>query len=94
MFAPPMILSMAAARSIGAFRSNAMVHGALRGVTPAMAGILLAAAIALWKTFVHSFWPASVAMLAILVVLIARRILPFFILVGGGVTMLVFANLR
>jgi chromate transporter len=94
MFAPPLILSLAAARSMEAFRSNALIHGALHGVTPAIAGILAAAAVALWKTSVHGIWPAAVAVIATVVLLLARRILPFFILVGGGVAMLLLTKLR
>ncbi len=93
MFAPPMILSLAAGRSMQEFRSNVMIQGALHGITPAMAGILAAAAVALWKTSVHSVWPASIAIAATVVLLLARRILPLFILIGGGITMLLIARL-
>lgn len=94
MFAPPMILSLVAGRSMQAFRSNVMIQGALHGVTPAMAGILAAAAVALGKTSVHSVWPALIAIAATVVLLLARRILPLFVLIGGGVAMLLIARLR
>jgi chromate transporter len=94
MFAPPLILSLVAGRSTDAFRSNATIHGALRAVTPAMVGILAAAAIALWKTSVHGVWPATVAIAATFVILCARRILPLVILVAGGLAMLAIARLR
>ena len=94
MFAPPMILSLLAGRSLEAFRSNVMIQGALHGVTPAMVGILAAAAIALWKTSVHGIWPAAIAAVATLVLLLAHRILPLFVLVGGGVATLLIERLR
>lgn len=94
MFAPPMILSLLAGRSLSAFRSNVMIQGALHGVTPAMVGILAAAAIALWKTSVHGVGPAAIATAATLVLLLNRRILPLFVLVGGGVATLLMARLR
>jgi chromate transporter len=94
MFAPPMALSLAAGRSLEAFRSNAMIQGALRGVTPAMVGIMAAAAIALWKTSVNGLWPAAVATASTLVLLSNRRIMPVFVLIGGGIASISIANLR
>ncbi len=94
MFAPPMILSVVAGRSLEAFRSNEMIQGALRGVTPAMVGILVAAAIALWRTSVHGIGPAAIASVAVLVLVLSRRILPLFVLIGGGLAALAIAKLK
>ena len=93
MFAPPMVLSLAAGRSLEAFRSNAMIQGALRGVTPAMVGIMAAAAIALWKTSVNGLWPAAVATVSTVILLSNRRIMPLFVLIGGCVASMAIANL-
>jgi chromate transport protein ChrA len=71
-----------------------MIQGALHGVTPAMVGILAAAAIALWKTSVHGIWPAAIAVAATLVLLSARRILPLFVLVGGGIASIAITKIR
>ncbi len=94
MFAPPMLLSLAAGRSMEAFRSNVMIQGALHGVKPAMVGILAAATVALWKTSVHGFWPAAIATVATLVLLIDRRIMPLFVLLGGGLASMAIAKIR
>jgi len=94
MFAPPMLLSLAAGRSMQAFHSNVIIQGALRGVTPAMVGILAAAAVALWKTSVHGIWPAAIATVATLVLLIDRRIMPLFVLIGGGFASMTIAMIR
>lgn len=85
MFAPPMLLSLAAGRSLEAFRSNPMIRGALHGVTPAMVGILGAAAIALCKTFIHNIGSATIAVVATLLLVFARRTAPLIVLLAGGV---------
>ena len=77
-----------------AFHSNVIIQGALRGVTPAMVGILAAAAVALWKTSVHGIWPAAIATVATLVLLIDRRIMPLFVLIGGGFASMTIAMIR
>lgn len=93
MFTPPMVLSLFAGRSLKAFQTNPLVQGALRGITPAMAGILAAAAVALWRTSVHGIAAAIVALAAV-VILIRWRILPLFVLIAGGIAMLASAPLK
>jgi len=88
MFTPPMVLSLFAGRSLKAFQTNVTVQGALRGITPAVSGILAAAAVALWRTSVHGVGAAMIAVVAI-AILVRWRILPFFVLASGGVAMLV-----
>jgi chromate transporter len=94
MFAPPMLLSLAAGRSLEAFRSNPMIRGALHGVTPAMVGILGAAAIALCKTSIHNIGSATIAVVAALLLVIARRTAPLIVLLGGGIATSAIAWLR
>ena len=91
MFTPPMILSILAGRSLKAFQTNQLVQGALHGITPALSGILAAAAVALWRTSVHGIAPAIIAITAGLI-LIKWRILPFVVLAAGGIAMLVIAH--
>jgi chromate transporter len=88
MFTPPLVLSLFAGRSLKTFRGNLFVQGALRGITPAMAGILAAAAVALWRTSVHGISPAVIAIIAGIILMTTRRILPFFVLAAGGIVML------
>jgi chromate transport protein ChrA len=84
MFAPPMLLSLAAGRSLEAFRANAMIRGALHGVTPAMVGLLGPAAVALCKTSIHDIWSAAIAVVATLVLVFACRTSPLIVLLAGG----------
>ncbi len=93
MFTPPMVLSLFAGRSLKAFHTNPLVQGALHGITPALAGILAAAAVALWRTSAHGVAGAIVA-LAATVILIRWRIFPLFVLVAGGLAMLASAPLK
>lgn len=91
MFAPPLVLSLLAGRSLQSFHANPLVQGALRGITPAMSGILAAAAVALWRTSVHGVAPALVAVVAA-AILIKWRVAPLFVLVAGGVALLAIAH--
>jgi chromate transporter len=84
MFIPPFLLAVAAGRSLSAFRANRVIQGALRGVSPAVVGIIAAAAIALWRTSVHSYVAGAVALAALLVLVAFRRISPLAALAAGG----------
>jgi chromate transporter len=61
IFGPPFVLAVATARSIEAFRASRLVSGALRGVSPAVVGIIAAAAYALTRSTVHSWFGAGLA---------------------------------
>jgi len=91
MFTPPLVLSLLAGRSLEAFQTNTRVQGALRGITPAMVGILAAAAVALWRTSVHGITAGMVAVIAS-TVLVRWRLLPVFVLVAGGLVTLGLAH--
>ena len=45
MFGPPFVLSVVAGRSVEAFHSSSAVRGFLRGVSPAVVGVIGAAAV-------------------------------------------------
>jgi chromate transporter len=89
MFAPPFVLALAAGRSLVAFRANRVIQGALKGVAPAVVGIIVAAAIALWRTSVHSYVGGVVAMAALVVLVAFRRVSPLVALASGGVVFIV-----
>ncbi len=84
MFAPPFVLALAAGRSLAAFRANRVIQGALKGVAPAVVGIIVAAAYALWRTSVHSYVGGAVALAALLVLVAFRRVSPLVALASGG----------
>jgi chromate transporter len=89
MFAPPFVLALAAGRSLAAFRANRIIQGALKGVAPAVVGIIVAAAIALWRTSVHSYLGGAVALAALVVLVAFRRVSPLAALASGGVVFVV-----
>ncbi len=63
VFAPPTALAYLVARSLEAFRQSALVSGFLRGVAPAVVGIMAAGAIALGRASVHA-WPEAAILTA------------------------------
>jgi len=60
VFAPPIALSLLVARSLAAFRTNRVVQGFLSGVSPAVSGIILAAAISVGRASVHGAFDAAI----------------------------------
>jgi chromate transporter len=84
MFGPPVAISLIAARSIDAFRSNRVLRGALRALGPAVAGIIAAAAISLARTAVHHVTGAAVAAAAFAILVAVRRVPPIAVLAAGG----------
>lgn len=84
MFAPPFVLSVLAGRSIAAFRANRAVDGALRGVGPAIVGVVAAAAIAIGRTSVHTMPGGWIAVGAFVWLVVFRRASPLLPLAVGG----------
>jgi chromate transporter len=84
MFGPPFVLSVVAGHSLAAFRANPVVQGFLRGVSPAVVGVIAAAAVALGRTSVHSVFAGTIA--AVVFALLGRypRLSPLLPLAGGG----------
>ena len=71
MFGGPFVLTLAAARSMNAFRSSAVVQGFLAGVAPAVVGAIAAACVAMFHSAVHTWRQAALAV-AVLVLLVVR----------------------
>src|SRR2546421_2810932 len=63
IFLPSVLMTMAAGVSLRRFRTNEIVQSFLRGVTPAVVGLLVAAAISIGRAGVHS-WDGMVIALA------------------------------
>jgi chromate transporter len=93
MFGPPFVVALAAGRSLTAFRSNATIQGALRGVAPAVVGIVAAAAIALGRTSVHSYIGGAIALAALVVLVRFRRVSPLVALASGGLVFVIARRL-
>jgi chromate transporter len=84
MFGPPFALSLLAARSVTAFRSNTLVRGFLLGVSPAVVGVIAAATVSLWRTSVATPFAAVVAAATLVVLARFPKLSPLIPLAVGG----------
>lgn len=83
VFLPAFLMTIAAGSSLRRFRSNRQVQAFLRGVTPAVVGLLLAAAWGVGRAGIHSWVGVAIAALATLV-LLRYKPNPFWIIFGAG----------
>lgn len=84
IFLPAFLMTIAAASSLRRFRNNAQVQSFLRGIAPAVVGLLVAAALSIGRAGIHSWVGVSIMLLAILV-LVRWRPNPFWVIFGAGV---------
>lgn len=83
IFLPSFLMTIVAGSSLRRFRDNQVVQSFLRGVTPAVVGLLVAAAISIGRAGIHT----SIGLLlaaAAAVVLVRFRPNPFWVIVGAG----------
>ena len=83
IFLPSFLMTIVAGSSLRRFRDNQVVQSFLRGVTPAVVGLLVAAAISIGRAGIHT----SIGLLlaaAAAVVLLRFRPNPFWVIVGAG----------
>jgi chromate transporter len=90
VFLPSFLMTIAAGSSFRRFRTNRQMQAFLRGVAPAVAGLLVAAAWSVARAGIHSFIGASMAVV-ILVILLRFRANAFWVLIGAGVFRYVMA---
>jgi chromate transporter len=83
IFLPAFLMTIAAASSLRRFRNNEQVQSFLRGIAPAVVGLLVAAALSIGRAGVHSWVGMSIMILAMLT-LIRFRPNPFWVLFGAG----------
>jgi chromate transporter len=83
VFLPAFLMTIAAGSSLRRFRSNRQVQAFLRGVTPAVVGLLAAAAWGVGRAGIHSWVGITIAALAALV-LLRYKPNPFWIIFGAG----------
>lgn len=83
IFLPSFLMTIAAGSSLRRFRTNEIVQSFLRGVTPAVVGLLVAAAFSIGRAGIHSWIGLSIAAVAILV-LIRFRPNAFWVILGAG----------
>jgi chromate transporter len=89
VFLPAFIMTIAAGSYLRRFRANRQVQAFLRGVTPAVVGLLVAASWSIGRAGIHS-WVGLTIALACAVVLLRFRPNPFWVIMGAGVARLLF----
>jgi chromate transporter len=89
IFLPSFLMTIAAGSSLRRFRTNGLVQSFLRGVTPAVVGLLVAAALSIGRAGIHTWIGLSIA-IAAAIVLIRFRPNAFWVILGAGVIRLLF----
>lgn len=84
IFLPSFLMTIAAGSSLSRFRTNEMVQSFLRGVTPAVVGLLVAAASSIGRAGIHTWVGLSIGVVAVFV-LIRYRPNAFWVILGAGV---------
>ena len=87
IFLPAFLMTIAAASSLRRFRSNEQVQSFLRGIAPAVVGLLIAAALSVGRAGIHTWMGLSI-MLVAMFVLIRYRPNAFWVILGAGVVRL------
>jgi chromate transporter len=83
IFLPSFLMTIVAGSSLARFHTNKLVQSFLRGVTPAVVGLLVAAGISLGRAGIHS-WVGLLIMLIAGVVLIRFRPNAIWVILGAG----------
>jgi len=89
IFLPAFLMTIAAASSLRRFRNNEQVQSFLRGVSPAVVGLLMAAALSFGRAGIHT-WIGVLIMVIALFTLIRFRPNAFWVLLGAGVIRFLF----
>ena len=83
IFLPAFVMTIAAASSLRRFRNNEQVQSFLRGVAPAVVGLLVAAALSVGRAGIHS-WVGVLIMALAMFTLIRFRPNAFWVILGAG----------
>ncbi|HEX9545521.1 MAG TPA: chromate transporter, partial [Pyrinomonadaceae bacterium] len=89
VFLPAFVMTLAAGSSLRRFRANRQVQAFLRGVTPAVVGLLIAAAWSIGRAGIHTGLGLVLAVIAA-IVLLRFRVNPFWVILGAGISRVVF----
>jgi chromate transporter len=89
IFLPSFLMTIAAGSSLRRFRDNRIVQSFLQGVTPAVTGLLIAAAISIGRAGIHSLIGLILAVGAGFV-LVRYRPNAFWVIMGAGVLRFLF----
>jgi len=83
IFLPAFVMTLAAASSLRRFRNNEFVQSFLRGVAPAVVGLLIAAALSIGRAGIHT-WVGLSIMLLSMFILVRFRPNAFWVIFGAG----------
>jgi chromate transporter len=89
IFLPSFLMTIAAGSSLRRFRDNQIVQSFLQGVTPAVTGLLVAAAIRIGRAGIHSLIGLLLAVAAGFV-LVRYRPNAFWVIIGAGALRFLF----
>ncbi len=89
IFLPAFLMTIAAASSLRRFRDNKQVQAFLRGISPAVVGLLVAAALSVGRAGIHSWIGLSIMIVAIFT-LVRFRPNAFWVILGAGVIRVLF----
>ncbi|HYV12186.1 MAG TPA: chromate efflux transporter [Pyrinomonadaceae bacterium] len=84
IFLPAFLLTIAAGSSLRRFRDNKVVQAFLRGIAPAVVGLLIAAGLSIGRAGIHSWVGLSIMIVAIFT-LLRFRPNAFWVILGAGV---------
>lgn len=88
VFLPAFVMTVAAGSSLRRFQANRQVQAFLRGVTPAVAGLLVAAAWSIARAGIQTWVGVLITLLAV-AVLLRFRPNPFWVIFGAGLLRLI-----
>ena len=83
VFLPAFVMTIAAGSSLRRFRSNRQVQAFLRGVTPAVVGLLVSAAWSIGRAGIHTWVGLSIALLCVFA-LLRFRVNAVWVIFGAG----------
>ena len=83
IFLPSFLMTVVAGSSLGRFHTNKIVQSFLKGVTPAVVGLLVAAGISIGRAGIHSWVGMLIALIAG-VVLVRYRPNAIWVILGAG----------
>lgn len=92
IFLPAFLMTIAAGSSLRRFRNNEQVQAFLRGIAPAVIGLLVAAALSVGRSGIHT-WVGFMIMLVSIFVLVRFRPNAIWVILGAGFARLLFGFL-
>ncbi|HCX30766.1 MAG TPA: hypothetical protein DHU55_13515 [Blastocatellia bacterium] len=88
IFLPSFLMTIAAGSSLARFHTNRIVQSFLKGVTPAVVGLLVAAGISIGRSGIHTWVGFMIAVIAG-AVLVRFRPNPIWVILGAGLLRLI-----